>query len=134
MKRYNLVLVIDKSEQNILMCYRLKDPYSNKYNLLGGKIDEGETDLESAYRELYEESGITNKDILLKELITYKWHHASTEMVVYYGILNKEVTLKTEIHPLHWISIYENFFDINKYAGEGNIGHMLEIYKQTKDM
>lgn len=54
------------------------------------------------------------------------------ELEVYAGKLNKEVELVEEINKLLWVNKNDNFFDIDKYAGEGNIGHMLrqvEIYK-----
>ncbi len=31
-----------------------------------------------------------------------------------------------EVNKLEWVSINDNFFDMNKYAGEGNIGHIIE--------
>jgi len=34
-----------------------------------------------------------------------------------------------EVNRLSWIDADENFFDMRKYAGEGNIGHMLEQVK-----
>ena len=40
-----------------------------------------------------------------------------------------DVTLIDEQHPLEWLSADENFFDWTKYAGEGNIGHMVEQVK-----
>ena len=51
---------------------------------------------------------------------------------------NKElerVELVEEVNKLEWISIEgENFFDMKKYAGEGNIGHIIEeIKKVTKE-
>ena len=48
---------------------------------------------------------------------------------IYSGKLNKELDVIEEIHKLYWVSVSENFFDLNKYAGEGNIGHMLEQVK-----
>ena len=48
---------------------------------------------------------------------------------VYYGILNKNVELVEEVNKLKWVSTNDNFFDITKYAGEGNIGHILEEIK-----
>lgn len=133
MIKYNLIMVLDKSEENILFCYRSKEPYIEKYNLVGGKIDEGEAFIESAYRELIEETGITKKDILLYPLMDYTWHPIDMSMYVFAGVLNKDVLLKEEIHELHWIPITDDFFNIDKYAGEGNIGHMVEIYKQLRD-
>ena len=48
---------------------------------------------------------------------------------VYYGILNKEIALVEEVNKLEWVDINDNFFDMTKYAGEGNIGHIIEEIK-----
>ena len=127
---YNLIIVLDESKDNVLMCKRQKDPYLGMYNLVGGKIDIGEDVLDSAYRELFEETGITKQDILLKPFIDFTWHPIDMEMKVFIGKLNKSVELVEEANPLFWIDINTNFFDMDIYAGEGNIGHMFEIYKQ----
>ena len=59
--------------------------------------------------------------------LTYvKW---DKELEVYYGILNKDVTLIEEVNKLEWVPINDNFFDMSKYAGEGNIGHIIEEIK-----
>ena len=43
------------------------------------------------------------------------------------GITQGQVTLRSEKHPLKFLPLAgENFFDLEKYAGEGNIGHMIE--------
>ena len=55
-----------------------------------------------------------------------KWNK---ELEVYYGILNKEVKLVEEVNKLEWVPIDDNFFDMLKYAGEGNIGHIIEEIK-----
>ena len=48
---------------------------------------------------------------------------------VYYGILKNEVELIEEVNKLEWVSVNDNFFDMNRYAGEGNIGHIIEEIK-----
>jgi len=126
---YNLLLVLNKEKNAVLMCDRIKDPYKGLYNLLGGKIEENEDILESAYRELEEESGIKKTDITLKHFIDFTWHTFDMDMKVFIGKLNKDVDLIEEVHPLHWIDIESDFFDMNNFAGEGNIGHMIQIYK-----
>ena len=55
-----------------------------------------------------------------------KWEK---ELEVYYGILNKDVKLVEEVNKLEWVSTNDNFFDMNRYAGEGNIGHIIEEIK-----
>lgn len=131
MKLFNLVIVLNSQKNKVLMLHRSKEPYLGLYNLPGGKIEMSENYLESAYRELCEESGITKEDISLLPFIDFKWHILDMEMKVFIGKLNKEVELIDEVHKLYWFDVFENFFDMSRFAGEGNIGHMMEIYFQN---
>lgn len=133
MKKFNVVIVFDKDEKNILMCKREKEPYKGKYNLVGGKVELGEDELSAAYRELEEESGIDKKDIKLSHLMNFDYPIIDMELEVYVGKLNKDVILREEVNHLYWIERKENFFDMDKYAGEGNIGHMLKQVEYYKD-
>lgn len=126
MQGYNCIMVFDEKQNNILCCKRLKNPYEGKFNLVGGKIDTGEDGLHAAYRELYEETGITDEDIHLSHMMDFTYYNQGCYVEVYVGTIKHEVKLIPEVHPLHWISVTENFFDLEKFAGEGNIGHMLE--------
>ena len=56
------------------------------------------------------------------------------EREVFAGKLNKDVELVEEANKLYWIDITENFFDVNKFAGEGNIGHMINIYNKMENI
>lgn len=132
-KKMNIIAVYDQKEENILMCYRSKEPYRNLYNLVGGKVEENETDEDAAYRELEEETGITKQDIILSHLMDFQYEMSNIELQVYVGKLNKEKSLVEEMNHLQWISIYENFYDMTKYAGEGNIYHILEQVKIYRD-
>ena len=88
--------------------------------------------MHAAYRELQEETGITDKDITLTHIMNFQYKMKDMELEVYAGKLNKNVDLIEELNKLYWIDKNENFFDLEKYAGEGNIGHMVqqvEIYK-----
>lgn len=133
MKKLNVIIVYNKEENKILMCKRAKEPYKGKYNLVGGKVEQGENEMNAAYRELQEETGITKEDIELTHLMNFQYKMSDIELEVYVGKLNKEVELQEEVNKLLWINKEENFFDMEKYAGEGNIGHMIEqveCYKQ----
>lgn len=133
MKKLNVIIVYNKEESKILMCKRAKEPYKGKYNLVGGKVEQGENEMNAAYRELQEETGITKEDIELTHLMNFQYKMSDIELEVYVGKLNKEVELQEEVNKLLWINKEENFFDMEKYAGEGNIGHMIEqveCYKQ----
>lgn len=126
MQGYNCVMVYNSSRSKLLFCKRIKDPYEGKYNLVGGKIEPGEEGLSAAYRELEEETGITREDIILKHMMNFTYFNQNCVVEVYVGSLKREVGLKPEKHPLLWLDMSEDFFDLDRFAGEGNIGHMVE--------
>ena len=126
MQGYNCIMVYSCQGDRLLFCKRLKDPYKGKYNLVGGKIEPGEDGFDAAYRELYEETGISDGQIELKHMMDFTYYNQNCYMEVYVGRLKNHVTLVPEIHPLRWLGLNEDFFDTEKFAGEGNIGHMVE--------
>ena len=134
MKKYNVILVYNENKDKILMCRREKEPYKGKYNLVGGKIEEGEKELDAAYRELKEETGINKNDINLKHIMNFDYKLSDIELEFFAGKLNKDVEVVEEVNKLYWIDAKENFFDLDKFAGEGNIGHMLMQLKINEDL
>jgi len=131
MQGYNCIMIYNKTGTKLLFCKRLSDPYKGKYNLVGGKIEPGEDGFSAAYRELEEETGITPQQVTLHHMMDFTYYNQDCYVEVYVGYLQDEVILRFEKHPLEFIPLAgENFFDLEKYAGEGNIGHMIE---QVKD-
>ena len=126
MKKLNLILVLNKENNKILMCKREKEPYKGKLNLVGGKVEENENELKAAYRELNEETGITKEDITLNHIMNFQYESPNMELEVYAGKLNKEINLVEEVNKLYWIDKNENFYDLERFAGEGNIWHILK--------
>ena len=113
MKRMNIIVIFDKDLTSTLMCKRTKEPYKGMYNFVGGKI-ENDNGLEEAYRELYEETNISKNDTKLVHFMNLSYIKWDIELEVYYGVLNGDVNLIEEV---------------NKLAGEGNIGHIIEEIK-----
>lgn len=124
MQKVNVAIIYHHTENKILMCLREKEPYKGRYNLLGGKVEDGEDELEAIYREVFEESGITSKDIELTWIMNIQFKLDDCELEVFAGKLNKEVELVEEINKLSWMSLDEYFGD-KRFAGEGNIQYML---------
>ena len=130
MKRMNVIAVYNPDKTKLLMCKRTKNPYKDLYNFVGGKIDVENDDLNEAYRELKEETNISKEDIDLVHIMRSTYYQAGLELEVFYGVLKHDVEIVEEVNKLEWIDIEgENFFDMKKYAGEGNIGHILEWIK-----
>lgn len=129
MKKYNVIVVFDKEFKQTLMCKRTKEPYKDMFNLVGGKIEKENDGINEAYRELKEETNITEQDIYLVHFMNIDYIKFNKSIEVYYGILNKDVELIEEVNKLTWVDVNDDFFDMNKYAGEGNIGHIIEEIK-----
>lgn len=129
MRGYNVIAIFAPDRRTMLMCRRAKDPYKGLLNMVGGKIENGEDGYAAAYRELFEETGITKNDVRLTHLMTFTYPLCNEYVEVYAGGLKRSVTLHEEKNPLLWISTGENFFDMSVFAGEGNIGHIMEHIK-----
>ena len=67
MRRLNLIVVFSPNLEEILFSIRAKEPYKGMYNFVGGKVEDGETNDDGAYRELQEETGITREINCLKK-------------------------------------------------------------------
>lgn len=129
MKKYNIIVIFNKEMTKTLMCKRTKEPYKGMYNLVGGKIEKENDGLNEAYRELEEETNIQKENIELIHFMNFEYIKFNKYIEVYYGVLNNVVMLIEEVNSLEWVNINDNFFNMNKYAGEGNIGHIMEEIK-----
>ncbi|SCC55216.1 NUDIX hydrolase [Bacillus wiedmannii] len=92
MQGYNVLMVYNKDMDKLLMCERLKNPYKELSNLVGGKIENGESGIEAAYRELFEETNISKEDIILYHLMDFKYYLQDCYVEVYVGRLKREVS------------------------------------------
>lgn len=126
---YNCLIVVNAHGNRWLMCRRRKDPYKGLKNLVGGKIEPNEAHIDAAYRELLEETSLTRDDIVLTHLMTFDYPLDGCFVEVYAGRLSAEKAVSGDENELLWEDMDKDFFDMREYAGEGNIGHMLEILK-----
>ncbi len=122
----NVVAVFDKTRENCLFCKRRKDPYKGLYNFVGGKAEAGEDGFSAAYRELYEETGITRNDIQLIHLMDFTYCLCDEKVEVYFGYLDKDIEVSGDENELLWLDRKRDFFSMEEFAGEGNIGHIME--------
>ena len=129
MRKLNLIVVFNKNLDKALFCIRAKQPYKGLYNFVGGKVEEGETNDEAAYRELFEETGISKSDINLDHFMDINYFKYENNIQVYYGILQNEVKLVEEKNKLEWVEINENLLDNSKFAGNYNIPHIIRQIK-----
>ncbi len=133
MQGYNLIAVFSPDKTKMLMCKRIKEPYMGLINMVGGKIEPNESGLDAAYRELYEETGILREDIPLTHLMDFTYPLDPCYVEVYVGQLLRSVEVTGDENPLFWSDLTHDFFDMREYAGEGNIGHIMEHIKLNYD-
>ena len=122
---YNLITVFDEQAENLLLCLRRKEPYKGLYNFVGGKIEPGEDGLSAAYRELWEETGVTAEDIVLHSVMVMDYPLDSIHMEAYAGRLNKSIEVRGDENQLYWLPVTEDFFDRSRFAGDGILGHIV---------
>lgn len=123
-------MIFNQKKDRLLFCKRTTNPYLGKYNLVGGKIEPDEDGFHAAYRELEEETGIGREAVSLSHMMDFTYYNQDCYVEVYVGILQKEVMLKQEKHPLLWMEMEQDFFSLDRFAGEGNIGHMVQQVKE----
>ena len=129
MRKLNLIVIFNEDLSKTLFCIRAKEPYKGMYNFVGGKVEENETNEEAAYRELFEETGISNKDVKLDHFMDLNYFKYENNLQVYYGILKHEVNLVEEKNKLEWVTINEKLLDNSKFAGNYNIPHIIRQIK-----
>ena len=129
MKKFNLIVVFNKDLKNILFCIRAKEPYKGLYNFIGGKVEKNESNDDAAYRELFEETGISHNDIELDHFMDLNYFKYENNLQVYYGILKHEVELVEEKNKLEWVTISQELLNNEKFAGNYNIPHIIKQIK-----
>lgn len=135
MKKVNIIVVFSENLKEVLFCIRAKDPYKGLYNFVGGKVEENESNDEAAYRELFEETGISKEDIELEHFMDLNYFKYESNLQVYYGVLKHEVNLVEEKNKLEWVVIDDKLLDIKKFAGNYNIPHIIkqiEVYMENE--
>ena len=123
----NCIVVFNKDKDSVLFCKRTKEPYSGLLNFVGGKVEADESSEEAAYRELFEETGIGQKQICLYRLMDITYYHQQFVLEIYVGKLEEDMTLFEEKNPLLWMPLTENFADPDRFAGEQNIAHIINV-------
>lgn len=129
MRKLNLIVVFSADLDKVLFCIRAKEPYKGLYNFVGGKVENGETNDDAAYRELFEETGISRENIKLDHFMDLNYFKYENNLQVYYGILKHEVNLIEEKNKLEWVTINDELLNNSKFAGNYNIPHIIRQIK-----
>ena len=113
-----VTLCFVKKGNSILMINRAKPPFMGMWNALGGHLEENETPLQCAIREIYEESGIVVEDATLFSIST--WNYDDDEIYVYVCNLPKDFNINK--YPIKINEGIIDFKDIDWIIHEKNYG------------
>ncbi|MFN2151842.1 MAG: NUDIX hydrolase [Anaerolineales bacterium] len=105
-----------------LMIHRIKkenDMHAGKWNGLGGKLEAGETPEECALREIWEEAGITVKNLTLRGLITFPGFSDDEDWYAFLFIANYDEgeLIDSPEGDLRWIP-NDKLLELNLWPGD----------------
>lgn len=105
MSSYVLICIYDAYTKDIIMVEKKKPEWQKGlYNLVGGKIEDGETPREAAYRETEEETGITNT--ILHNCGSIKYEGGEIHCF-YGGVLGEKIRPQEgEVERVFWTPFY----------------------------
>ena len=114
MKGATLCFVVKGDE--ILMINRNKPPFMGLWNAVGGHIEDGETPMQSAIREIKEESGIDVKEVELQSIFTWNYDDetgyvftAKIQDGKYDGVIKSDGEGITTFKKIDWIINDKNY-------------------------
>ena len=85
------------------------------------------------YKNLIKKLSIDNRVLCIcKDNENGEYYLEECCLEVYVGKLNKIIDVKGTENKLFWSTLDNNFFDETQYAGEGNIGHIVQHIETLK--
>jgi 8-oxo-dGTP pyrophosphatase MutT (NUDIX family) len=128
--KYNLCLVFSPDMKSTLVIKKNKGPYPDKLNSPGGKIEDNESQLDSVYRELNEETGYKSIDGWLCWMMDISYSKDDLSIWFFKLVNNPDITEIKEMDEgtMFWISVEDCFLqnNINLFAGDGNFLYFIQ--------
>lgn len=118
-----VTLCFVKKDDKVLLINRNKSPFMGMWNALGGHLEENETPLECAIREIYEESNIKVDNVELISIST--WNYDDDEIYVYVSDLPE--TFDIGKYPIKIDEGIIEFKSIDWIINEKNFGVIADL-------
>ena len=114
----NATLVFVKCGSKFLLINRKKPPFMGMWNMIGGKMEDGETPEDCARREVFEESGIVAESLELFSVFTWNYD----EQIGYAYLAELPEDFDTELFPKKTDEGIIDFFEGAWIEDEKNCG------------
>lgn len=133
--RMTLIIIYSEDLSRTLLCRRVKNPYKNRWNGVGGKQEKGESPHDCARRELKEETGIdTHLSHIMNLQYTIHSHTSPARLSVFVGVTSQETPEQTDNgSELRWFQtddITNRRTDDNELAGDGNLPYIVSYGRE----
>lgn len=111
-----------RKDAHTLMVHRVKkknDMHAGKWNGLGGKLEPGETPEECAIREIWEESGLMVKNLILKGFLTFPAFDGQEDWYTFLFVIDDfdGQLIDSPEGRLQWVPDSE-LLDLNLWSGD----------------
>lgn len=101
--QYTLIFLFNEDYSKVLLVYKNRGPYVNKFNGIGGKLEEEECPVTGAIREAYEEVGVN----LISKINYLGLYHPNinVDLHVFYALVNENDVSQKEDEPIKWFKV-----------------------------
>ena len=111
MKKFVLVHLRVKDDPNaVLLVHKDRPEYlKGRFNLIGGKLEEGELPTDAAYRELKEETGIDldDKNFNLSGVLKCRWTDQEHSIYCFYVDVDEQLEIMPQPGETEYFSWYD---------------------------
>lgn len=143
-KEYTVVLLFNADGSKVLLVKKDRTTFAGKLNGVGGKIEEGETPEQCAYREIQEESSLPPEKItdltwigtlVIPEQCDTDNEDKCPKLWFYTGIVASESwahTPENETEPVAWYMLNKDsvpFTDL-ELAGNGSLEYFIKMARR----
>lgn len=134
MKEYTVSFIFTNDLSKVLLLLKNRGPYPGLLNGVGGHVEDDETPIVAARREIQEETGTNDLLEMWEWMLTEYFIISEVVLHVSYGILQRGADFtQIEDEPLAWYDVdWVLSADANEFAGQGNVQYFIRMARDNE--